>query len=214
MPTASTFLLFAAASVALLLVPGPAVVYIVARSIGQGRRVGIASVLGVHVGTSVHVAAASVGLSAILVSSATAFSVVKYAGAVYLIGLGLRRLLRPKASDEVGPVARSATPRAAFAEGIVVNVLNPKTALFFLAFLPQFLDPDRGPVALQALALGMTFIGLGLLTDSAYSLAASHLAGRLRGSPRAMKRSERASGVVYIALGCVAATTPRHVAAR
>jgi threonine/homoserine/homoserine lactone efflux protein len=210
-PTLTTFAVFALASLALLLVPGPAVVYIVTRSIAQGRRIGIASVVGVHVGTSVHVAAASVGLSALLVSSVAAFNVVKYAGAAYLIALGLRRLLSPRGESVTGAALKRTTPRGAFTEGIVVNVLNPKTALFFLAFLPQFLDSDRGWIATQALLLGLTFIVLGLLTDSGYALAASVLARRLQRSPRSMRRSERASGLVYIALGCVAASTPRHV---
>ncbi|MDX6224419.1 MAG: hypothetical protein QOE64_795 [Frankiales bacterium] len=214
MPALSTFALFGLASLALLLVPGPAVVYIVTRSIGHGRRVGVASVLGVHVGTSVHVAAASVGLSALLVSSAAAFTVVKYAGAAYLIALGLRRIITPRAASAAAAVLepeRAASARSAFTEGIVVNVLNPKTALFFLAFLPQFLDSGRGWIATQALLLGLTFIVLGLLTDTAYSLAASSLAGRLRASPGAMRRSERVSGLVYVGLGCLAAATPRHV---
>lgn len=212
MPSASTFAIFGLASLALLLVPGPAVLYIVTRSVGQGRRIGVASVLGVHVGTSVHVIAASVGLSALLVSSATAFDVVKYAGAAYLVALGLRRLIAP--SGEALDVAdgRVTTPRRAFLDGIVVNVLNPKTALFFLAFLPQFLDSSRGWIATQALLLGMTFIGIGLVTDGAYSFAASSIARRLQRTPRSMRRSERVSGLVFLALGVMAAVTPRHVA--
>ena len=212
MPTATTFALFGLASLALLLVPGPAVLYIVTRSVGQGRRIGIASVLGVHVGTSVHVIAASVGLSALLVSSATAFNVVKYAGAAYLIALGLRRLVAPAGDALEAADVQVASPRKAFVDGIVVNVLNPKTALFFLAFLPQFLDSSRGWIATQALLLGLMFILIGLVTDGAYSFAASAIARRMRRTPASMKRSERVSGLVFLALGVMAATTPRHVA--
>src|SRR3954470_2634663 len=139
MPTGTTMLLFAAAALALLIFPGPSVLYIVSRSVDQGRRAGLASVLGIHTGSLVHVAAASVGLSALLVSSAAAFTIVKYVGAAYLIALGLRRILAPREGVITPVESRRDTARAAFTEGIVVNVLNPKTALFFLAFLPQFL---------------------------------------------------------------------------
>ena len=156
-PHSTALWLFGLTAVALLLVPGPAVLYVVVQSAEQGRRVGLASVAGIHLGTLVHVAAATVGLSALIVASAVAFSAVKYAGAAYLIYLGVRRLL---ARDEVvEPGRRRESLRRAFARGIVVNVLNPKTALFFLAFLPQFVDPDRGGVWSQVLVLGLVFAG-------------------------------------------------------
>ena len=132
---------FVLAALALLLVPGPAVLYVVARSIEQGRRAGVVSVLGIHVGTLVHIAAATLGLSALVLSSAVAFTAVKIAGAVYLIGLGLWTLLSKHPETEI-PLGGERNLRRAFAQGIVVNVLNPKTALFFLAFLPQFVDPN------------------------------------------------------------------------
>src|SRR5690242_2030640 len=152
MPSPTALLLFAAASIALLVVPGPSVLYIVTRSVSQGRRAGLISVLGVHVGSVVHVSAAALGLSALLASSATAFAAVKYLGAAYLCWLGVRKLRRRGA----GPVEETpAVPRARlFTQGVVVNVLNPKTAIFFLAFLPQFVDPRRGPVAVQIVVLG------------------------------------------------------------
>jgi threonine/homoserine/homoserine lactone efflux protein len=203
MPTLTTIMFFALAALALLVVPGPAVLYIVTRSVESGRRVGLASVAGVHVGTVVHVLAAAAGLSALLVSSATAFALVKYAGAAYLVVLGVRRLL--ERHDAVTPEPAPTSPRRAFAQGVVVNVLNPKTALFFLAFLPPFLDPRRGPVFVQVLVLGLTFIAIGLLSDSAYALAAALLAGRWR----AVRVGRRVSGLVYIGLGLVAAVTPR-----
>ena len=212
MPSPSTFALFAAASLALLVVPGPAVLYIVTRSAEQGRRVGLASVAGVHVGTVVHVLAAAVGLSALLVSSAAAFALVKYAGAAYLVALGLRRLFGHSPGHE-RPVPAAPSAARAFRQGVVVNVLNPKTALFFLAFLPPFLNPDRGPLFAQVVLLGLTFIGLGLLSDSAYALLASYAATRWRRRERVARVGERASGLVYVALGVLAALTRRHTPA-
>ncbi len=148
MPDASTLLLFSAAAMALIVVPGPAVLYIVAQSIDRGRLAGIVSALGVATGGLVHVTAAAVGLSSLLVSSATAFNVVKYAGAAYLIGLGLWTLLRRREEESVEmPKERKLSRR--YWQGVVVNVLNPKTALFFFAFLPQFVDPEKGSAALQ-----------------------------------------------------------------
>lgn len=199
--------IFVVAALVLLLTPGPAVLYIVARSIDQGRRAGLVSMLGVHAGTLVHVAAAAAGLSAVLAASATAFSVVKYLGAAYLVYLGLRRIL------DRGPARSTAereppSLRRAFLDGIVVNVLNPKTALFFLAFLPQFVDVSRGHVAAQILTLGATFVALGVVTDGLYALSAATVAGWLRGN-RQFRTTERfISGGAYIGLGVVAALAP------
>jgi threonine/homoserine/homoserine lactone efflux protein len=217
-PSLATVGLCALASLVLLAIPGPAVLFVVARSAEHGRRVGLASVLGVHLGTVVHVAAAALGLSALLVSSATAFSLVKYAGAAYLVGLGLHRLLsRPPAAVADDPLAGAASARSALAQGAVVNILNPKVALFFLAFLPPFVDPRRGPVAIQVLVLGCVYLLLGLCSDGAYALAAAAFAGRVRrragGRARLLRRGRRVSGVVYVVLGVLAAVTPRHPAA-
>src|SRR5215210_1249709 len=153
MPEGHALLLFALASLALIVVPGPAVLYIVTRSLGEGRRAGLVSALGVQVGGLVHVATA--GVSALVASSAEAFSVVRYAGAAYLVALGARRLLggRGETVDE----RPAASTRAIFWQGVVVNVLNPKTTLFFLAFLPQFADPARGAIAPQIALLGILF---------------------------------------------------------
>src|SRR5947207_15874427 len=176
MPSPSVLIVFAAASLALLVVPGPAVLYVVTRSVAQGRRAGLVSVLGVHAGSVVHVAAAALGLSALLASSAAAFAVVKILGAGYLIWLGARKLLRRGEAtvEEVAPVSR----RRLFTQGIVVNVLNPKTAIFFLAFLPQFVNPARGPVAPQILLLCGSSVGLGMLSDGPHALLAGPRAGR------------------------------------
>jgi threonine/homoserine/homoserine lactone efflux protein len=196
--------LFVLAALALLAIPGPAVLYIVFQSAEQGRRVGLASVAGVHLGTLVHVTAASAGLSALIVASSLAFSVVKYAGAAYLVYLGIRKLLE---RDEETRVERKREPlRRAFVRGTIVNALNPKTALFFLAFLPQFVAPDRGGVWSQALVLGFVFVGLGLVTDSVYALVAGTVGGLLRRPRNAVRYG---SGIVFIALGATAALAKR-----
>jgi threonine/homoserine/homoserine lactone efflux protein len=202
-PDASTLAVFVGAALALLLVPGPAVLYIVARSIDQGRAAGLVSVLGVHLGSLVHVAAAAIGLSSLIVSSAVAFSVVKYAGAAYLVYLGVRALL---SREEPGEVEVWAAPRRSLLrQGAVVNILNPKTALFFLAFLPQFVDPDAGYVALQLTFFGLVFVALGLVTDSLYALAAG-TAGNLLRTSRVFAGARRwVSGTVFIGLGLATA---------
>ena len=213
-PSLSTFALFSVAALVLLAVPGPAVLYIVARSVDQGRRAGLVSVLGIHTGSVVHVAAAALGVSAVLASSARAFSVVKVLGAAYLIYLGVRRLTTRPTRGLDRPAADHTGLRRTYGQGVVVNILNPKTAIFFLAFLPQFVDPRRGPVGGQVLILGLCFIGLGICSDSAYALVASALGARLRASTRFARRRDRVSGVVYIGLGVTAAFAghpPRHL---
>jgi threonine/homoserine/homoserine lactone efflux protein len=203
-PDSTSLWLFGLAALALLAIPGPAVLYIVVQSADQGRRVGLASVAGVHLGTLVHVAAASAGLSAVIVASSVAFSAVKYAGAAYLIYLGVRKLLDRDAQTRL---ERTREPlRRAFVRGTIVNAFNPKTALFFLAFLPQFVAPDRGGVWSQALVLGFVFVGLGLVTDSLYALAAGTVAGLLRRKRDAVRYG---SGIVFIALGATAALAKR-----
>jgi threonine/homoserine/homoserine lactone efflux protein len=202
-PDAASLAVFVAAALALLLVPGPAVLYIVARSIEQGRSAGLVSVLGVHLGSLVHIAAAAVGLSSLLVSSALAFHVVKYLGAAYLVYLGIRALVTRVEPGEVE--VRPAPPGKLLRQGAVVNVLNPKTALFFLAFLPQFVDPDAGYVAVQIVVFGLVFVGLGLVTDGLYALLAG-TAGRWLRSSRAFLAVRRyGSGTVFIGLGLAAA---------
>ena len=205
-PEPHTFLVFAAASALLIVVPGPAVIYIVTRSMRHGRTAGLVSTLGIEVGGLVHVAAATLGLSALLASSATAFNVVRYAGAAYLVYLGVRALLGRDDRDEERP---SAAPepdrRRIFWNGVVVNVLNPKTALFFLAFLPQFIDPGRGAVALQAGVLGTCFVTVALVLDGSWALVAGGAGRRLREGARSSRALARASGCVYLGLGTFAA---------
>jgi threonine/homoserine/homoserine lactone efflux protein len=201
--------IFLLTALVLLLTPGPAVLYIVARSIDQGRRAGLVSMLGVHAGTLVHIAAAAAGLSALLAASATAFSTVKYLGAAYLVYLGVRRMLDRAPAAGAGP-GRTHRLRRAFLDGVVVNVLNPKTALFFLAFLPQFVDVSRGHVGPQVLVLGGLFVALGLVTDGGYALTAGTAARWLRGHPRFLASERWVSGGMYIGLGLVAALARGH----
>jgi len=204
MPEPSTLAVFVLAAVALLVTPGPAVLYIVARSVEQGRWAGLVSALGVHVGTLVHVAAAALGLSALLVSSALAFDIVKYLGALYLMYLGIRRLL----TSDAAAAASAAAPRSLrrlFAQGIVVNILNPKTALFFLAFLPQFADPSRGQLGLQILVLGLIFVALGVVSDGLYAVLAGTAGGWLKQGGRFLRVERYVTGGVFVGLGLTAA---------
>jgi threonine/homoserine/homoserine lactone efflux protein len=207
MPDASALALFTVAAITLLVIPGPSVLYIVTRSVDQGRAAGLASVGGIHVGTLVHVAAAALGLSALLVSSATAYNAVRWLGAAYLVWLGVRRLLARDAevAAGAGPEARRHGLGRVFAQGVVVNVLNPKTALFFFAFLPQFVDVARGSVRLQVVVFGAAFVLLGLVSDGAYALLASTGAGWLRRRPGVAKASRVVSGGVLISLGVTTA---------
>jgi threonine/homoserine/homoserine lactone efflux protein len=209
LPEWSSLGLFVIAALALLLTPGPAVLYIVTRSIDQGRRAGLVSVAGVHVGTLAHIFAAAAGLSALLATSATAFGVVKYLGAAYLIYLGVRRLLDRRAPPGAGPDAPKRLGRA-FLDGVVVNVLNPKTALFFLAFLPQFVTVSHGHVGEQIVWLGVVFVLLGTITDSLYALTAGSAARWLRGRPGFLSSERWVAGGLYIGLGVVAALSSGH----
>jgi threonine/homoserine/homoserine lactone efflux protein len=205
MPGLDTLTLFSLAALALFVVPGPAVLFIVAQSMRGGRRAGLMSVVGIHIGSLVHVAAAALGLSSLLASSARAFEVVKYAGAAYLVYLGLRRM-RERSPGVACPAASEPETRGrALRQGMVVQVLNPKTALFFLAFLPQFVDVSSGPVALQILVLGVAFVLLGLLSDGAWAVAAGSATGFL-GRRATFARGERyVSGGVLMGLGVATA---------
>ena len=206
LPNLPVFLL---AALILLLTPGPAVLYIVARSLDQGRLAGFVSVLSIEVGNSVHVLAAALGLSAILLSSALAFSVVKYLGAAYLIYLGLGRLFTRENAHQPTAFQRQSLLRI-FRQGVLVAILNPKTALFFLAFLPQFVDPARGSVTAQLLTLGCLFVLMAVITDSLYALLAG-TAGHWLKSTRSFVRAERyVVGSVYIGLGVTAALADAH----
>jgi threonine/homoserine/homoserine lactone efflux protein len=203
-PDPSRLALFVGAALLLLVVPGPSVLYIVTQSVSHGRRAGIASVAGITTGTLVHIAAATVGLSALLASSAVAFDVVKYLGAAYLIVVGVRRLVGLERQDDAQARGTRDLGRL-YRQGIVVNTLNPKTALFFLAFLPQFVDPSRGAAWLQILALGLLFAALGFCSDGVWAVVAGTLGERLRRSRRFPAVRRYVSGSVFVGLGAVAA---------
>jgi len=173
MPDLNSLISFAIASLALLVIPGPAVLYIINRSVSDGRSIGYAGVLGIELGTFMHVLAATAGLSAILAASPSAFNAVKYSGAVYLVFIGLRTLIRRPAIIDAS--VSSMTKTQAFRQGFIINTLNPKIALFFLSFLPQFIDQNKSSNALQALTLGTVFVICGFFTDGIYSLTASSL---------------------------------------
>src|SRR4030081_239851 len=182
MPSLSTYALFIATALALLAIPGPAVLYVVSRSIDQGRRAGFASVCGIATGTVVHVVLATVGLSSLVLASRVAFDAVRYIGAAYLMLLGVRRLLtRQVEEDPEGRAPR--TVRDLYTQGLIVNLLNPKTIVFIFAFIPQFVDVNAGHVWPQVLLLGLTFAGLGFASDSLYAVIAGSVADRLRGTP-------------------------------
>jgi threonine/homoserine/homoserine lactone efflux protein len=201
MPDGSTLLLFAGASLALLAVPGPAVIYVVTRSLDQGRTAGIVSVLGVETGTFAYALAAAAGLTGLIAASATGFTIVKYAGAAYLVYLGVRKLLERSEPQDALSRGRSRL----FLKGVLVQLLNPKIAIFFLAFLPQFADSSSGPVAVQILVLGTIFTLLAVLSDGAYVLLAGAVGGWLRTGRRARGWLAKLSGGVYIGLGVSAA---------
>jgi threonine/homoserine/homoserine lactone efflux protein len=202
----SQLYLFMGATLALLLAPGPAVLYITARSANQGRLAGLVSVLAIETANFLQALAATLGLSAILLSSALAFDVVKYLGAAYLIYLGLRKLLNSENVTGNAAVRRESLWQI-YWQGFVVNILNPKTALFFFAFLPQFVSPENGNVTTQTLMLGALFVGMAIVTDSMYALLASSLAEKLRGNKSFQKGERYFAGLVYVGLGITTALT-------
>lgn len=201
MPDASTILAFITAALILLIIPGPAVLYIITRSTEQGTKAGLISVCGIQAGTLVHAIAASLGVSAILMASAMAFALLKYAGAAYLIYLGCKKIFGPKtaATENRKPIPQSMP--AIFWQGMVVNVLNPKCALFFFAFLPQFIKPAQGNVTGQVLFFGLLFTMLAFMTDGFYALAAGRLGKYLRSNTYYLKLEAYISGMIYIFLG-------------
>ncbi|MFC4058188.1 LysE family translocator [Planomonospora corallina] len=204
MVSMSTFLLFAAASLVLVLVPGPNHLYIAARGISQGRAAALASAFGVEAGTLVHIATAAAGLSYVVARSAALFETIKWAGAAYLVYLGVRAL---RGGGGVRAVETPPQPlRAVFLEAMAVNLLNPKVILFFLAFLPQFVDPAAGSVPLQVAVLGGTLLTLGLSSNLVYAAGAGVLGRRLRNRAGLLGR---VSGVVYLGLGLATAFSGR-----
>jgi len=206
MVESSQLYFFMGAALALLLIPGPAVLYITARSASQGRVAGLVSVLAIETANFIQAIAAALGLSAILLSSAVAFDLVKYLGAAYLIYLGIRKLMASDNGAEDEAVKQESLARI-YWQGFAVNILNPKTALFFFAFLPQFVDPAKGNVTGQTLLLGTIFVGMGIITDSMFALVTSSLASKLTGNKRFQKGQRYFAGLVYVGLGITTALT-------
>lgn len=206
MPALSTLVVFLLAGLGILLIPGPAVLYIVTRSIAQGRRAGLASVGGIETANLVHLVAAALGLSALLMTSALVFSVVKYLGAAYLITLGVRTLLTRTQHTMLSTSTAQKLSRL-YTNGLLVNLLSPKAALFYYAFLPQFVDPARGSVVEQLLVLGITFAVLASCTDSLYALLGATIGMVFRRSARFQQASRYVTGGIYIVLGLATAVT-------
>jgi threonine/homoserine/homoserine lactone efflux protein len=206
MPPIETMLVVAFASFLLVVVPGPAVIYILTRSVSQGRAAGLASAVGVNLGSAIHVLFAIAGLSVVLASSAVLFSIVRWAGIAYLVWIGFRTLTADDAEYTTNSTATTDLRRI-FGQGVIVNLLNPKVAMFFLAFLPQFIDPADSNAALQSFVLGMTLVVIGLLSDSAYALAGGSIGSLFRRRPGAARTTRRAAGFTYFALAGFAALT-------
>lgn len=212
MPAAESLLAFVGATVVLLLIPGPAVIYMINRTLSDGRPVGLASVAGLEVGDTIQALLAALGLSAVLATSQRLFDTVKWAGVVYLVWVGVRTLLtRP---GDFAADGAHVSRRAAFRQGIVVNALNPKTALFFLSIFPQFVDPRAGNATTQSLVLAGVFVLLATLFNTSYVLMAARLRDLLlRG--RALSVMRRwVSGTLFLGLGLLAATAGAPSGAR
>jgi threonine/homoserine/homoserine lactone efflux protein len=200
MPDLQHLLVFIGAGLLLNITPGPDVLYIVGRSIGQGRVAGLVSVLGISTGCLFHVASAALGLSALMLALPLAYDAVRYAGAAYLVWLGVRAIVSKSSPLHVQRVDTERLGRV-FQQGVLTNVLNPKVALFFLAFLPQFTDQGRGPVPLQIALLGLIFIGNGTIVCVIYALAASWLGEWLKTRYDIATWLNRAMGTLFIGLG-------------
>ncbi len=206
MPSTPTLFAFAAATVLLGAIPGPNLLYIVGTGIGSGRRIAVASALGVEVGTLVHILAAALGLSAVLSAAPVAFDVVRYLGVAYLVFLAVVAFRSTPGLNHTAQPAALPFGRA-FRRGVVVNVLNPKVSLFFLAFLPQFVEPGVASPTAQILVLGLVFFAVALAIDLAYAAASGTLGGWLSRRPRIARWQGRFTGTVYLALAATAAAT-------
>ena len=201
--------LFILSAAILIVAPGQDTLYIVSRSIAQGRRIGVASALGVAAGTVVHSIAAALGLSAVLATSAIAFLAVKWIGALYLVYLGVRALLGASKVEMGAAPVGGANAAKAFRQGLLTNILNPKVALFFLAFLPQFVDADAPGKTTAFLFLGLTFVAGGTVWVVLLALAASHVRRFLERQPRAQAWITRVMGGVFVFLGVRLAMSER-----
>jgi threonine/homoserine/homoserine lactone efflux protein len=201
--------LFFLGSLIIIVIPGPAVLYIVTRSISQGRAAGVVSVVGINLAAFTYTVAAAFGLTAILMTSVVAFNIVKYAGAAYLIYLGIKQIISKTKLEHVE--VEKASLLKIFGQGYIVNLLNPKMAFFTFAFLPQFVDPNHGNTIVQILLLGGLFAVMAMLSDGAYALLASWLRPWLQRNTQFLRKQKYVTGSVYIGLGVTAALTgQRH----
>ena len=203
-------LVFMAAALALNLTPGPDMLYVTARSISDGRAAGVLSAFGIAAGTLVHITALTLGLAALLAAVPLAYDVVRIAGAIYLVAIGIQLLLRPRTAADVAQLPRSRL-RVIFAQAVITNVLNPKVALFFLAFLPQFVDPAAGSPVPQIVFLGLLFNVQGTLVNVGVALLASRTTVWLRANERRVSLLQRLTGGIFVALGIRLAMVPRSV---
>jgi threonine/homoserine/homoserine lactone efflux protein len=205
MPDLTQLALFFAAALVLAVTPGPGIFYVAARALAGGRGEGVASSFGTGLGGMVHVIAGSLGVSAVVLASAELFTALKLIGAAYLIWIGLRTFQSPRRDTSMelkgGSAAPPIGPRRAFREGVLVEALNPKTAAFFLAFVPQFVDPTEGHVALQFVVLGSVSVALNTLADIVVAVAASRIREGASARPALIRRLRKASGAAMIALG-------------
>jgi threonine/homoserine/homoserine lactone efflux protein len=202
MPTTETLVVFLAASLLMNASPGPSTLYVLTRSAAQGRRAGVASALGLTTGSMLHALAAAFGVSAVFAYSPLAYGVIKVVGAAYLVFLGWRMLRDGQVPSEVSPSASGSwRPARVFAQGVVTEVLNPKTALFFLAFLPQFVDPALGPPTGQLLVLGLLVPLTALPVDLAVALGGGAARERMLRNPTMADWLRRAGGTVLVGLG-------------
>jgi threonine/homoserine/homoserine lactone efflux protein len=201
MPSSGLIALFAAATFVLTVTPGPGVLYVVGRSVGGGRRIGLASMLGIETGEAVYIAAAALGITAVLATSAIALSVVRYAGAAYLLFLGIKAWRNPDADEQADD--RPGGHWGAYGRGLIVQLLNPKVAVFFVAYFPQFIKPGQ-PVGPQVLVLGSVYLTIAVLTDTGYVLLAAWVANKLARTERARRRRARISAIIYFVLAAAA----------
>ena len=200
MPAPHTLALFMLAALALNLTPGPDMLYVTARSVSDGRRAGIVAALGIGAGTLAHITALALGLAALLAAVPLAYDALRIAGAIYLLVIGVQLLFRPRGAKATAALA-PASNKTIFAQAVLTNVLNPKVALFFLAFLPQFVDPAAGPAVAQIVLLGLLFDVQGTVVNVAVALLASGTTHRLRANASAVSLLQRLTGAIFVTLG-------------
>jgi threonine/homoserine/homoserine lactone efflux protein len=206
MPAAHTLLAFCLVAVVFEAIPGPSNLFVLTRGLQSGARAAVAGAAGCATGALAYVAATAAGLSALLASSHTVFALIHYAGAAYLCWLGISAL-RSRAPEAVRTGSGPRSPWRSYRQGVVVELGNPKVALFFLALFPQFIHADAGPAALQVLVLGTIFVSIGLASDSLYAIGSGRIRDALTRRPKLARRRNRATGLLYLGLGGWAAVS-------